>query len=97
MNKTTFSQHLGFSQWDDLIACAHLVAVEQSDRNWYITHTDTWYKWVVWSTKFDILFNNTSHESAIHKLHQYLQQQRIHSVLWCTYDLYKEFILPSVS
>ncbi|MCF8565030.1 hypothetical protein LLE49_09920 [Alicyclobacillus tolerans] len=75
MNPQSFASHLGFNTWNDLVAASDCVAYANGTR-WYVVKTTTWYKWVLWNTKFDLYFNHSSRTEVLKILHLSMSERR---------------------
>jgi hypothetical protein len=73
MDFETFSHHLGFESCNDLVAASECVEFKNGS-TWYIVNTPTWYKWVLWNTKFDMHFNHQSRNHAMRKVELFLKE-----------------------
>lgn len=64
MNFEILSSHLGFKNRLELFVSSECIEISH-DCNWFIVKTRTWYKWVLWNTKFDVYFNNPTRGDAM--------------------------------
>lgn len=63
MNRRLFASHLGFQSWLQLMDASE-VLWSGDGAMWYLTPTNTWYKWVVWNTDYDMYFNFPTQSAA---------------------------------
>ncbi|WAH36040.1 hypothetical protein [Alicyclobacillus dauci] len=87
MNHATFASHMGFSTWDDLLRASECIAFEPG-RAWYVTETNTWYKWVVWNTNYDMYYNHKTREDALKSMKWLFDELHIHISAWCAPEVY---------
>lgn len=78
----TFASHLGFDTWAHLLNASEPVVNTGTSCTWYIVKTETWYKWVVWDTSYDMLYNYTSWQDALIGLQLYLKHHHIQRCQW---------------
>ncbi|MFB5188959.1 hypothetical protein [Alicyclobacillus fastidiosus] len=82
MNHLNFANHLGFDTWDKLLEASECIAFER-DRVWYITQTNTWYKWVVWNTGYDMFYNHETRQDALSSMKWLFDKLHIDLTAWC--------------
>lgn len=90
MDKQIMANHLGFYSWEQLIHASDLVSNDDA-RNWYVTPTQTWYKWVLWNTDGDVYFNNSTKEEALSTLKYLYERTGVHNFVWHDSSDFSEF------
>lgn len=81
MNKQIMENHLGFYTWEQLIHVSELVSNDPA-HTWYVTQTQTWYKWILWNTDGDVYFNNSTKEQALSTLKYIYEKNGVHNFVW---------------
>lgn len=82
MYEETFASHLGFDTWAHLVNASEPVAVVGFACTWYIVMTNTWYKWVLWDTNYDMLYNHRTRQEALNALESHLKTHSSQCCQW---------------